>query len=185
MRGEKSVSLLAGMSHTVPAWSVDQFHPPLYHSGMQYRTIEIYTDGGCSGNPGPGGWAFTLNADGVFTTELSGGEAMTTNNRMELTAVIKALEYARTLGAERIVVNTDSQYVKNGILVWIASWKRKGWKTADNKPVKNREYWEILDKLVSGLSVSFRWVKGHNGIEMNEKCDQMVQAEIGRIKGNA
>jgi ribonuclease HI len=99
--------------------------------------------------------------------------------------VIKALEYARTLGAERIVVNTDSQYVKNGILVWIASWKRKGWKTADNKPVKNREYWEILDKLVSGLSVSFRWVKGHNGIEMNEKCDQMVQAEIGRIKGNA
>jgi len=151
---------------------------------MQYREIHIYTDGGCSGNPGPGGWAFTLDADGLFATELSGGEGMTTNNKMELTAVIKALEYARQLGGGKIVVNTDSQYVKNGVLVWMASWKRKGWKTADNKPVKNQEYWEELDRLTQGMSVSFNWVKGHNGIEMNEKCDHMVQDEIGRIRNH-
>jgi ribonuclease HI len=163
-------------------WSVDHRLSLLYHAGMQYQTIEIYTDGGCSGNPGPGGWAFTLTADGVFSTELSGGEGLTTNNRMELTAVIRALEYARRLGGQKIIVNTDSQYVRNGILQWVASWKRKGWKTADNKPVKNREYWEELDGLVSGMHVSFNWVKGHDGIELNEKCDQMVQMEIRRIK---
>jgi ribonuclease HI len=151
---------------------------------MQYRLIEIYTDGGCSGNPGPGGWAFTLNADGVFSTELSGAEKDTTNNKMELTAVIRALEYARNLGSEKIVVNTDSQYVRNGILSWVANWKRKGWRTADNKPVKDKEYWLELDNLVSLLNLQFNWVKGHNGVELNERCDTLVQLEIKRLKEN-
>jgi ribonuclease HI len=152
---------------------------------MHYKTIEIYTDGGCSGNPGPGGWAFTLNGDGVYDVANSGGEADTTNNRMELTAVIRALEYAKALEGESIVVNTDSQYVRNGILTWIKGWKARGWKTADKKPVKNQSYWEELDKLVSALNVRFNWVKGHAGVENNEKCDSMVQDEIKKLKDGA
>lgn len=152
------------------------------HSTMTYHHIEIYTDGGCSGNPGPGGWAFTLAADDAVRMEKNGGERMTTNNKMELEAVINALEEAKRLSAEAIVVNTDSQYVKNGITLWIKSWKAKGWKTADRKPVKNQEYWLRLDALVSSLPVTFRWVKGHAGIELNERCDTLVQEAIDRYR---
>jgi ribonuclease HI len=147
--------------------------------------IVIYTDGGCSGNPGPGGWAFVL---GRGTEEIlgSGGEANTTNNRMELRAVISALEEAERLlsgatGAS-VVVHTDSQYVKNGIGSWIANWKRNGWRTADKKPVKNKELWEELDAVAARVKPSFVWVKGHAGVEDNERCDEMVQAEIRKFR---
>jgi ribonuclease HI len=144
--------------------------------------VIIYTDGGCSGNPGPGGWAFVLRSAGTETRG-SGGEKATTNNRMELRAVISALEEAERLApGEPVVVNTDSQYVKNGIGSWIAGWKRNGWKTADKKSVKNKELWEELDAVVSRVKPKFLWVKGHAGVDDNELCDQMVQEEIRKIK---
>ena len=144
-------------------------------------SIVIYTDGGCSGNPGPGGWAFVYH-DGAEELVGSGGEAATTNNRMELRAVIEALGLAeRKAPGAAVVLYTDSQYVKNGITTWIASWKRNGWRTADRKPVKNRELWEELDKVVARVKPRFSWVKGHAGHEGNERCDQMVQAEIRKF----
>ncbi len=149
---------------------------------MQYQKITIYTDGGCSGNPGPGGWAFTLEGDGVYKTEMHGGEKETTNNKMELTAVIQALSMATQFLPKEVDVFTDSQYVKNGITVWIKGWKAKGWRTADKKPVKNKEYWEQLDALVATLPVSFHWVKGHAGIDLNERCDFLVQQAINQYR---
>lgn len=147
------------------------------------ESIVIYTDGGCSGNPGPGGWAFVLRA-GADEVLGSGGEAATTNNRMELRAVISALEEAeRRAPGSAVVLNTDSQYVKNGIESWIASWKRNGWRTASKQPVKNRELWEELDAVASRVKPKFQWVKGHAGVEDNEQCDQMVQEEIGKLRG--
>jgi ribonuclease HI len=113
----------------------------------------------------------------------SGGEAMTTNNRMELRAVIASLvEAERRAPGAPVVVNTDSQYVKNGITSWIASWKRNGWRTSDRKPVKNRELWEELDAVAARLKPSFLWVKGHAGVEDNERCDEMVQREIAKFR---
>jgi Ribonuclease HI len=152
--------------------------------------IVIYTDGGCSGNPGPGGWAFVITLpesrqgnDGVGEVRGSGGEANTTNNRMELRAVISALEEAERLApGASVVVNTDSQYVKNGIGSWIANWKRNGWRTADKKPVKNQELWMELDAVVARVKPRFVWVKGHAGIEGNEACDSMVQEEIRKFR---
>lgn len=146
--------------------------------------ITIYTDGGCSGNPGPGGWGIVVIADGV-AKQLSGGEKLTTNNRMELTAAIMALTVVKNtegFAIRPVTVNIDSQYVKNGITSWIKSWKSKGWKTADKKPVKNQDLWEILDGLNSSLTVKWNWVKGHAGIEYNEVCDQLCQAEIAKRK---
>jgi ribonuclease HI len=144
--------------------------------------VIIYTDGGCSGNPGPGGWAFVLRR-GTEEVLGSGGEANTTNNRMELRAVISSLEEAerRSPGAP-VVVYTDSQYVKNGIGSWIASWKRNGWRTADKKPVKNRELWEELDLVNARVKPRYEWVKGHAGVEDNERCDAMVQVEIAKFR---
>jgi ribonuclease HI len=149
----------------------------------------IYTDGGCSGNPGPGGYAFVLRLPGSGEEILgSGGEASTTNNRMELRAVISALEEVERLLASEgahgaaVVVHTDSQYVKNGIGSWIINWKRNGWLTSDKKPVKNRELWEELDAVVARVKPRFVWVKGHAGIEGNERCDSMVQAEIAKFR---
>ena len=144
--------------------------------------IEIYTDGGCSGNPGPGGWAFVLRGEAGETIG-SGGEANTTNNRMELRAVISALEEAerRSPGAA-VILYTDSQYVKNGITKWIRSWKSNGWRTSDKKPVKNRELWEELDAVASRVRPKFLWVEGHSGVEGNERCDELVQVEIGRFR---
>jgi ribonuclease HI len=142
--------------------------------------IVIHTDGGCSGNPGPGGWAFVYE-DGREHIERSGGEKATTNNRMELRAVIEALSLAesRSPGAA-VVIYTDSQYVKKGICSWISNWKRNGWRTADKKPVKNRELWEELDALAGRVKPRFLWVEGHAGNEGNERCDELAQIEIGR-----
>jgi ribonuclease HI len=148
------------------------------------KGLIIYTDGGCSGNPGPGGWAFVIRrSENRAEIRGSGGEKATTNNRMELRAVISALEEAERLApGEPAVVNTDSQYVKNGIGSWIAGWKRNGWKTADKKPVKNKELWEELDTVVARVKPRFLWVKGHAGVDDNELCDQMVQEEIRKIR---
>lgn len=142
--------------------------------------VIIYTDGGCSGNPGPGGWGVVVIYQGV-ARQLSGGEHETTNNRMELTAAINALSIVintAEFSGLPVTLNIDSQYVKNGITYWIKNWKAKGWKTADKKPVKNQDLWEKLDALNSQLNVSWNWVKGHAGIEYNEICDQLCQKEI-------
>ncbi len=143
--------------------------------------ITFYTDGGCSGNPGPGGWAYAVSENGKLVETRSGGEVATTNNRMELTAVIMALRYALERGETEVEVLTDSQYVKNGITVWINSWKRNGWRTAGRTPVKNVEYWLELDSLNSSLSVTWSWVKGHAGIEGNEECDRLVRLETAKF----
>ena len=142
--------------------------------------IVIYTDGGCSGNPGPGGWECVILSDGN-ETELSGGEKLTTNNKMELTAAISALTYITQNPAllnRKITVNIDSQYVKNGITSWITNWKKNGWKTAAKKPVLNQDLWQKLDDLNNSLSVEWKWVKGHAGIKYNEICDSLCQKQI-------
>ncbi len=142
--------------------------------------VTIYTDGGCSGNPGPGGWGVVVIFNGE-AKQLSGGENFTTNNRMELMAAINALSVVKNTPAFsglNITVNIDSQYVKNGITLWIKNWKQKGWKTADKKPVKNQDLWILLDELNSSLNVKWNWVKGHAGIEYNEICDELCQKEI-------
>ncbi len=166
--------------------------------------IIVHTDGGCSGNPGPGAWAYVMRYDSRLK-EASGFAADTTNNRMELQAVIEALGYLsarrRQIAAKlsswheedsgrkkadpvwldaRISVFTDSQYVKNGLCSWISSWKARGWKTADKKPVKNQELWMKLDALAQELKPSFHWVEGHAGVEDNERCDSLVRAEMGK-----
>ncbi|MCI6810267.1 MAG: ribonuclease HI [Spirochaetia bacterium] len=146
--------------------------------------IVIYTDGGCSGNPGPGGWGIVVIADGI-AKQLSGGEKLTTNNRMELMAAITALTVVHntpSFAGRSVIVNIDSQYVKNGITTWIKGWKAKGWKTADKKPVKNQDLWMQLDALNEDLNVNWNWVKGHAGIQYNEVCDQLCQAEIAKYK---
>ena len=148
------------------------------------KEITIYTDGGCHGNPGPGGWGIVVIADGV-AKQLSGGEKMTTNNRMELMAAINALSVINNtsgFSAREVVVYIDSQYVKNGITSWIKGWKAKGWKTADKKPVKNQDLWEKLDALNSVLKVEWKWVKGHAGVEYNELCDSLCQKEIAKFE---
>ena len=144
--------------------------------------VTIYTDGGCSGNPGPGGWGVVVIFNGE-ARQLSGSKKNTTNNRMELTAAINALSIVKNtkeFSGIPITLNIDSQYVKNGITVWIKNWKQKGWKTADKKPVKNQDLWIQLDELNSALNVSWNWVKGHAGIEYNEICDQLCQKEIAK-----
>jgi ribonuclease HI len=138
--------------------------------------VLIYTDGACSGNPGPGGWGAILmaqNAKGVRKErELCGGEPHTTNNRMELMAAIQALE-ALTRPC-RVELHTDSQYVRNGIMTWIAGWKARGWRTADKKPVKNEDLWRRLDEARARHHVDWRWVKGHAGHELNERADRLA-----------
>ena len=143
--------------------------------------IEIYTDGGCSGNPGPGGWAFIIkNSEEILRK--SGSEKYTTNNRMELTAVISALEYLRDQGIKGTIrVTTDSQYVQFGITRWIKGWEKKGWKTADNKPVKNQDLWMRLKTLSDFFSPEWSWVRGHAGDPLNEECDAAVRKEMEKI----
>lgn len=138
--------------------------------------IEAYTDGACAGNPGPGGWG-VLIVNGDDETECCGGDPATTNNRMELTAAIEAL--SATSGAIRLY--TDSQYVKNGITVWIKGWKKNGWKTADKKPVKNKDLWLALDAAIADRAVEWRWVKGHNGHAENERADALARAGLSAI----
>ena len=136
------------------------------------KQVEIFTDGACSGNPGPGGWGAILRFNGK-TKELSGGEAETTNNRMELLAAISALEALK--GSSHVDLHTDSKYVQDGIGKWIHGWKRNGWKTADKKPVKNMDLWQRLDAAVQHHDVHWRWVKGHAGHEMNERADELAR----------
>ena len=143
--------------------------------------IDIFTDGGCSGNPGPGGWAFVALDKGKVLSYSSGGEAQTTNNKMELTAVINALKTCQSLGVKQVSISTDSQYVKNGITAWIFNWKRNGWKTASKDPVKNKELWIELDALRNNFEINWVWVKGHAGIEFNEMCDSLVKKEMGKF----
>jgi ribonuclease HI len=146
--------------------------------------VEIFSDGACKGNPGVGGWGALLRM-GENEKELFGGEANTTNNRMELKAVIKALgELTRPCD---VVVHTDSQYVQKGISEWIHGWKAKGWRTADKKPVKNDDLWKELDKLAAMHKVDWRWVRGHSGHPENERADQLANrgVELALKKGSA
>ena len=144
--------------------------------------LDIYTDGACRGNPGPGGWGAVLMHDGR-ERELSGAEPATTNNRMELTAVIEALAALKRPVKARIY--TDSQYVRLGILEWVANWKKRGWKTADRKPVKNQDLWERLDALAAGHELEWHWVKGHSGVPGNERCDALANEAIDRLLSTA
>jgi len=147
--------------------------------------IHAYSDGGCSGNPGPGGWAYVILIDNLQKT-LSGKTLDTTNNRMELTAVLNGLKDIDGHPVWRfanIVFHTDSQYVQKGITQWISSWEKNGWRTAAKKPVKNQDLWKELKAVSDGLTVEWRWVRGHAGDTMNELCDEMVQAEIKSITG--
>ena len=139
-------------------------------------TIEIYADGACRGNPGPGGWGVLL-ISGEHEKELYGGERHTTNNRMELTAAIRALEALKKKGTSARVY-TDSQYVIKGIEEWVGGWKARGWRTADKKPVKNQDLWERLDALAAQHSLEWHWVRGHSGVEGNERVDQLANAAI-------
>ncbi len=144
--------------------------------------VELYTDGACSGNPGPGGWAYILKhpASGK-AKEGSGGEAQTTNNRMELSAAIEGLSVLKT----RSIVDlySDSKYVLDGIATWIHNWKKQGWKTKAKEPVKNVDLWQKLDEAVNGHDVRFHWVKGHNEHPENERCDQLAVAASLKFKG--
>ena len=148
------------------------------HRRGRELTVQIYTDGACKGNPGPGGWGALL-VFGEREKELFGGEAATTNNRMELTAVIRALESLTR--ACQVDVHTDSQYVKNGIGSWIHVWKKNGWKTADKKSVKNAELWKELDALAARHDVRWHWVKGHNGDPGNERADALANRGVDAI----
>jgi len=135
--------------------------------------VTIFTDGACSGNPGPGGWGAIL-VSGNALRELSGGEAATTNNRMELTAAVEALSALKR--PSDVTLHTDSKYVMDGITGWIHAWKRNGWRTAAKKPVKNEELWRALDSALSRHRVEWRWVKGHAGDPLNERADALARA---------
>ncbi len=140
--------------------------------------VVIYADGACKGNPGPGGWGVWLKS-GEHERELFGGDKLTTNNRMELTAVIEALASLKRRCS--VTVYTDSEYVKNGITVWVRGWKERGWKTADKKPVKNIDLWQRLDELNAGHSVTWRWVKGHAGDPGNERADRLANKGVDSV----
>jgi ribonuclease HI len=143
------------------------------------KTVEVFTDGACSGNPGPGGWGAILRFNGN-TKELSGGEAVTTNNRMELMAAISALNALKE--PCEVLLHTDSKYVMDGISGWIHGWKRNGWKTADKKPVKNGELWQALDEANRRHKVKWHWVKGHAGHVENERADELAREGMAPFK---
>lgn len=145
---------------------------------MTGQLVEIYSDGACRGNPGPGGWGAVLRY-GQTERELLGADPETTNNRMELTAVLTALRELRR--PCRVRVTTDSKYVMEGVTRWMANWKRNGWRTAARKPVKNRELWEALDQELARHEVSWEWVKGHAGHPENERADALANAAIDRM----
>jgi ribonuclease HI len=141
--------------------------------------ITIWSDGACSGNPGPGGWGAVLMWNG-HEKELSGGEALTTNNRMELMAAISALEALKRPSA--VDLHTDSQYLRGGIMGWIKGWKKNGWKTADRKPVKNDDLWKRLDAAAARHDITWHWVKGHAGTDGNERADELARAGMAPFK---
>jgi ribonuclease HI len=137
--------------------------------------VEIFTDGACSGNPGPGGWGAVLIA-GRHEKEISGGEPATTNNRMELTAAIRALEALKQPSS--VTLHTDSRYVMDGITRWMTRWKANGWRTSDKKPVKNEDLWRTLDAAAARHDVTWKWVEGHSGHAQNERADALARAAI-------
>jgi len=157
-------------------------------SATMEASLKIFTDGGCSGNPGLGGWAFvmvlyTFQGRKVLV-ERKGGEKATTNNRMELMAVIESLRALKTMDdvPRRAVVCTDSQYVQKGITDWIHKWKQNSWRTSDKKPVKNQDLWMELDALAAEFPLGWEWVRGHSGVEYNELCDRMTQQAIAMLR---
>jgi ribonuclease HI len=145
---------------------------------MSEDIVEIYTDGACKGNPGVGGWGALLQIMGK-ERELWGGEAHTTNNRMELLAAIRALEALKR--PCRVVLHTDSKYVQQGISIWVHNWKQRGWKTADKKPVKNEDLWRTLDELANKHHVQWVWIKGHAGHDGNERADELANRGIEQL----
>ena len=142
------------------------------------KVVDIFTDGACSGNPGPGGWGAVLRYDG-HEKDIYGGERLTTNNRMELMAAIMALEGLKR--PVKVRLHTDSQYVKNGITQWIRGWKRNGWRTADKKPVKNVDLWQRLEAALERHEVSWHWVRGHAGHPENERADALARRGIAEL----
>lgn len=143
------------------------------------NTVDIWTDGACSGNPGPGGWGAILHYAGV-EKELSGAEAATTNNRMELMAAIQALNALKR--SSKVRLHTDSKYVMDGVTKWIHGWKKNGWKTSDKKPVKNDDLWKLLDDANARHEVTWKWVKGHSDNEMNNRADELARGAIQTLK---
>jgi ribonuclease HI len=143
---------------------------------MSAARVDVFTDGACSGNPGPGGWGAILRS-GAHEKEISGGEPLTTNNRMELMAAIRALEALTKTST--VVVHTDSRYVMDGITQWLPRWKKNGWKTSDKKPVKNEDLWRALEAECARHQVTWRWVRGHDGHAENERADALARAAIG------
>ena len=142
------------------------------------KTVEIYTDGACRGNPGPGGWGALLIA-GKHRKTMHGGEVDTTNNRMELTAAIEALNALK--GSRKVVLHTDSRYVMQGVTDWMDSWKARGWRTAAKKPVKNKDLWQALDKATTRHEITWKWVKGHDGDPGNEEADALANRGIDEL----
>ena len=147
---------------------------------MSTSDVVIFSDGACKGNPGPGGWGailrFETAAGGVHEKELFGGETLTTNNRMELTAAVRALEALKR--PCRVVLNTDSRYVMDGITKWIHGWKQRGWRTSSKEPVKNVDLWQALDAAAARHSIEWRWVKGHSGDVDNERADALANKGV-------
>ena len=155
-------------------------HKKEFKTVAEEPMINIYADGGCRGNPGPGGWGVLMQT-GCAEKELCGGERDTTNNRMELTAVIRSLEALKR--PSTVNVHTDSQYVQKGISQWIHNWKRNGWRTSDKKPVKNADLWQILDGLATQHQIKWIWVKGHAGHPGNERADALANRGIDQLLG--
>lgn len=147
----------------------------------QLPIVHLFTDGACSGNPGPGGWAFILrHPSSKAERESSGGEPATTNNRMELRAVIEGL--SALTRRSRVELYSDSKYVLDGLKSWLASWKKRGWKTANKQPVKNIDLWQALDALMEKHDVDFHWIRGHAGHPENERCDELAVLEIKKMR---
>jgi ribonuclease HI len=148
-------------------------------NGGKMKSVTIHTDGGCKGNPGPGGWGAVLEFKGL-KKELSGGEPATTNNRMELQAAIEALAALK----EPCLVElwTDSEYLREGVSKWLAGWKKRGWQTSSKTPVKNEDLWRRIDQLTAGHLITWRWLKGHAGHALNERCDVLANEQIARLR---
>ena len=153
-------------------------HPLEFREFALTRTVEIYTDGACRGNPGPGGWGALLIA-GKRRKTLHGGDPETTNNRMELTAAIEALNALK--GKRKVILHTDSKYVMDGINEWMPNWKKRGWKTPAKKPVKNKDLWQALDEANSRHDIEWRWVKGHDGDPGNEEADALANRGVDEL----
>ena len=179
------MDMTRGCLYDCPAINTSDREPPMSESRHPHRSaaqlVEIFADGACSGNPGPGGWGTVLRSGG-HEKELSGFEPETTNNRMELTAAIKGL--AALKRPCRVRLTTDSQYLKKGMTEWVADWVRRGWKNSQRQPVANRDLWEQLLELSSRHEVEWHWVRGHAGHAENERCDTLARAAIAAGRGN-